>query len=645
MSNREPQRQPDARPKESLKVLREILSGRFAFSADLPISASSKYGDSVWSWVNHSDARLASYNPRRLTIDWTTLQLKHELTGGIVEDLRKYAFLRYAHSKEVFAGEHRNDNAHPVTVVNEIDVLTLFLSHLRSQLSSEDCSLIHTLADIEAEDLENALSTYTRRQLSLLKRTLTYLCSPNLGLLLDCGPLKWNRNDVKALSWNIKPSEPYGRLPDELFRFLSNTATADVKLFLRALGVEPEDTTRLGNSENYFLAARADFAQFYEEYVVRLTEFRGGTPESKNRYWKWLQNNGAIRPLTKLIDRACKAAQLIVAMYSSGRLSELNSFERNCLRKDDDGWFIVGTHVKGQGRYAPALQDKWVAIPIMRDAVRVLEQTARLAGATHLIHTTKPHFGKKTRPLSGSYSDWFEKYLGYVDTEGRWKGGKIHVYMLRHTLVFQMRRAGLNLPFITYQLKHVYDALHRRINNVTIAYGGLDGEAARRAIEDANMEAVAQVYHPDAPVAGGGAEQHKARRAAFFAGMALQGVGVDEILRRMSEQGMPLTDMGHALCQGQRTAVSDGIKQDPPCIGQLRCNPLRCPSAIIPKYKRPAWEEIAQVNRQRASDPEFAHAWSYFTEAASEAEAVVRFFREAEQATEEEKGHVSGGAV
>jgi hypothetical protein len=217
-------------------------------------------------------------------------------------------------------------------------------------------------------------------------------------------------------------------------------------------------------------------------------------------------------------------------------------------------------------------------------------------------------------------------YLRLVDTEQKWEHLLPHAHQFRNSIVFEMRKAGLGLPFITYQLKHLYNELEGSTNNTSLAYGGIGSEAVERAVEEANLEALREIYHPDSPVAGGAAEELRRRRAAYFQGMAVQGVQVDDVLRFLArEGGMPLTDVGLGYCQGKKKINVDGVKKDPPCVGGLRCNPLSCENGIIPKHKRPAWRTLAVENRRRAQDPEFAHAKAELEAAAEEAEAVVRY--------------------
>lgn len=629
--NAEREVRDDSSRRGAIKPLRDIHGGQFTFKPNLKVSHVSIYEDAEWNWVDESDEFLEIYEPYRLSLDWQRLRSKYDLTEEIIEDLKKYTYLRLFHAPEVFPISRAHGNAHPATVVNEVSVLVLFLGHLRRQMSGEGYSLINKLSDIEAGDLDNVLTTYSGGQHETLKKVLLYLFHPMFVPLLDCGPCRLNQQDVRNMPWKVKVHEPYGRLSDELFKSLSNFATADVKQFLQALGQELQDKTRIGEGENLFTSKLPNFEILFKEYAAEREALRAssGAPYPTNRYFNWIRKNKAsMKSLRYLIDRARAGAQSIIALYTGARLSELNGFKVGCLRKEDDGWVIIGTVIK-QRRSKTKLQDKWVAIPIVRDAVKVLEQTGRIVGNKYLYHAEKEGPRYAGRMGSSGFRLRFHRYLidlGLASDESKIK---IHAHMFRHTLIFQLRRAGLNLPFITFQLKHRYDAAQRKVSNVTLGYGGLGYEAAREVVEAANYEAIRQIFHPDAPIAGGGAEQLRTRRAAYFAGMAVP--EIEAVLQQLASQDMALVDVGMGLCQGQRMVVVDGVKDDPPCIGGLRCNPVRCSNGIIPEYKLPWWRRSSRENHSRAEEPEFAHAKSFYREAADEADAVIRFLEEQAQ--------------
>lgn len=607
------------------KIVQRVVSGTFEFHADLPVSKMSRFADTLWSWVDSSDQRLACYCPGRLKIDWQKIIKRYGIPITILSDIKRYAFLRYCYAREVLRVGRGKRNAHPSTIVNDVEVLTRFLSVVCGQATVGKQPLIRHLSDILVEDLEAALSN-SRHPHHPLRNILKDLALPGMAKLLEYGPPGWNCNDLKTLPWKVTPRVPYERLPEPLFQFLSATATADVKQFLEAMNIEPEDKINVSRP-NIFLSEFSSFRELFEDYVEMRSEHQQGPVKEWRSYTMWCRKHGhMIQVFSDLINRARLAAELIVAMYTGARLSELNSFTTKSLVRDGEVWILKGTEIKRRSRLAPTFRDKWVAIPIVRDAVKLLTQTGSLVNSTHLFHHRKSG-NKRRRVGSGVHKKHLALYLRTVDVEGKWIGTTLHSLRFRHSLVYELRKAGLGLPYITFQLKHYYDSLNRHPNNVTVMYGNLAGTATEKAVEDANRKFVEQIYHPDALVTGGGAELHKKRRAAYFSGMAIRGLNQEDVIKALAKRGMPMTDVGTALCTGQRTIVLDGVKKDPPCIGQLRCNPILCSNAIIPEYKQQAWRRVAIENRRRATDPEYSHASSHFEEAAAEAEEVVRFFQ------------------
>ena len=607
-------------------TLQQLVSGSFDFRADLPVSRLSKFGDAQWNWADPSNRRLECYSPDRLIIDWHKIVSIYHIPERIVGDLKRYAFVRFAHSREVFGAQLRNKNGHPGTIFNEIGAVVRFLSRLCSKTIIGNYNVIQGLSDICVEDMESTLLDSDHHQ-CVLKKTLTHLALPGMARLLEYGPVAWTSSDIKTLPWRIKKREPYARLPEPLFRLLSDAASSDIRQFLDAMNIQSEDNTGLPQP-NKFLSEFSSFRNSFEEYYTMRNLWRNRTKENKNGtlYTVWCRKQGGITRFRHLVDRARLAAELILTMYTGARVSELNSFTTDSLVKDGSEWVLRGTEIKRRSRWAPMFRDKWVAIPIVRDAVKLLRETGRLVNSNDLFHprTLNP----TTRRLGpGEHKKRLMRYLKMVDETNQWSGTELHSLRFRHSLVHELRKAGLGIPYISFQLKHYHDALNLHPSNVTIMYGNLAGTAAQKAVDDANREFIQQIYHPDAAVTGGGAEQHKARRDAYFRGMVVRGFDIDKVIQELAKRGMPLTDVGTALCSGQRFITVDGVKQDPPCIGALRCNPNRCSNAIIPEYKEQAWSRLATENRKRACDPAYAHARSYFEEAAGEAEGVVRFFQ------------------
>jgi uncharacterized protein YukE len=315
------------RLEEERECLYQIAEGRFIFRSSIPISKQSVYGDDVWNWVDPSNPRLALYHPTYLKLDWAALKSKYDMTAEIIGDLKKYTFFRYAHSSSAYPETKKN--AHPHNLCREVIELTKFLSHLRKQLSSEGYSLINKLSDIQIEDLRSALSTYQGKSIKYVKKAIKCLGSRILGQHLNCGALNWNALDVNTLGWNSKASHSYERIPEGAFRLLSNSATADVKHFLHAMGIKTQDSTKIGENENLYLSAYKNFKKLFKGYMTArnaLREEREG--KGHRKYQSWFQSIAhSVRQISVLVDRARTAAQVIITLYTGARLSELTSLE------------------------------------------------------------------------------------------------------------------------------------------------------------------------------------------------------------------------------------------------------------------------------------------------------------------------------
>jgi hypothetical protein len=130
--------------------------------------------------------------------------------------------------------------------------------------------------------------------------------------------------------------------------------------------------------------------------------------------------------------------------------------------------------------------------------------------------------------------------------------------------------------------------------------------------------------HPDAPVAGPGAEAFKERRRNFFGTLAA-GKSVEEVLDDMAEQGLPFVDVGLDSCGGiRKIEQKNGTIIDPPCIGQLECNPMQCSNAIITKMHIPIWQKMYSDNMKRLNDSQMAHARLKFERHIAEARRVLQ---------------------
>ncbi len=489
-----------------------------------------------------------------------------------------------------------------------------------------------------------------------------YLPIPNSG----GAPVTWTSQDIEMIDLPKRTKSPSGEgvgvsdkpLPDKLFTFLVNTATKDVLSFLVALGKVPCAPVSDIGEHDIFLSYK-DFSEVYEGYLKISEENReevykrvasGSTSRtlkgSTSRTIAFRSKYGVSCEKTRAtVERAHTAAKYLLLQFTGMRYSEAVLLQKGCLTKLPTGDYVIkGTVSKNESINLLTGLDYWVACPIVRDAVSVLEEITRLNGCEYLFATNRYSAVKDfDKPISNlSFNNMLTCYLYDVDSlreysfdtyipSARQKSVqepyRITSHRLRHTLALHMSRAGLSIPYISLHLKHVYQA-HRRfqsLQNVTLEYGGIGSDIFNNAVgfKQASREVAYALYHPDAPVAGPSAEEFRQNRASYFTCMLGAGWEMDELMEYLASQGRPMADVGLGYCKGRREIEENGVKQLPPCLGQLKCNPNHCKNAIITSIQVPIWIKVYKENRKHLNDSLLAHGWPEYARFVEEAKQVL----------------------
>lgn len=440
--------------------------------------------------------------------------------------------------------------------------------------------------------------------------------------------LGWQNNSIT----NKRSRQKKKWLPNKIFEKCSRAASFAVVDFLGALGEEIADKDTLNRLDiaNYNEARRVALTRkSYDIYVaIRMTS-RGYTGDQvipflydlDQDYWSpqrpgLLKDKEAIVKLTETqldndfyeyITHINNSACYIVAQYTGMRPSELSGcLVADCLTKDDFGHdLIVSSVLKGREAYGSLFEDKWVAIPAVLDAVKVLRILNRFKQNPYLIsnmNTVKPSMQEMANSVV-SLAHQLLVFMAKVLTPEEFEQLEVSPYTLRHSLANQMFRAAVGLPFISYQLKHFGHLASRieqhRYATVTVDYGGI-GEAltsggGRDAPSrfDAEREFIVNACDPDGGYAGDNADAHRSRLRAYFQGYLEAGYSKDEIFDRMAEMGFAVINVGQGFCYGGATEEHDASL---PCIGSLRCNPNRCKNAVVTEANAPKWKEVYVQN-------------------------------------------------
>jgi hypothetical protein len=139
------------------------------------------------------------------------------------------------------------------------------------------------------------------------------------------------------------------------------------------------------------------------------------------------------------------------------------------------------------------------------------------------------------------------------------------------------------------------------------------------------MEIVESIYAPDAPIAGGGAENFIKNRTNFFAGEFAKGRTRESILKDLSRRRLPYADVILGFCGGKNKVVDEnGKEKNPPCIGGMKCNPVNCSNSLITVSKKLHWERSLEHNKKMLNDPLFFYAKDSLIAFIKEAENVLK---------------------
>lgn len=624
-----------------------VVRGEFKFDKDLPISKQSTFGDSHWDLYDETQIRQTSVPKSRLKIDWDSYNVGgaeesiYILPEQIIYELKLFTAIYYLVPNLLSSA---SKGVKPQTAVVTFRALArLFsaiyrLSILTKYSNSLPLSHINSITDITLADIKIALKDSAFRDGVTLKKGLLYL-SNGIFSRYFVRPVQWKKADIRLLDFKYtKVRKDYNQvMPNELFRFLSDRACSDVIGFLNWLGIDSHDNSEFDVQTNLNLETDIG-AQVFDDYVkIRVLDRIVANQLKKKPHYGSLKlrqqfkDKYDINPKDVLnyIYKVQRAAFTIIGLYTGARYSDLTTFQLGCITKHHGIYVLKGTLVKGIDNKKLEGEDLWPAIPIMRDALRCLEEISKVTFNHFLISSRQTvSIGVTPKPMSlTGLAGGINSYLIEIDTTKRWSDWVINLHQLRHTLANQLARADVGLMFIAHQMKHLYTALNALPPSVTLMYGNISDVAAQRAMRtpDAYYEAAKALYDPNMKVAGGGAQEFKERRKVYFEGMAAQGWTTEEVIKYLSKQGLPFASVGIGYCGGRRDKLlKDGTRELSPCIGSLQCNPSRCHQAVITKTHIPQWKKILQHNLAMVKDEEMAYAKDVHQAAADEAKQVLK---------------------
>lgn len=565
-------------------------------------------------------------------------------------------------------GSRSKKQIKPNTVIGHFKAGLSYINSVFKYLNAHGVEFVQnkfkSLTNVLDSDFRKVAKEYDSRVGQELKTFLSYLNHPYSKTVFG----SQIKVDFSSLEWpeqNVKSREAKLIFNNDDFEKLLNHSTFTVVGFLLRVSSNVEDKTALSYFNVLNKKRELDFEfdkEVLNDYVlVRLLS--KGYPkefiESKcSISQEYLNANGTLRlhedirliikqkyrinhfdDVRKYINEVYYASAFLVAQLTGMRPEEMCELLISKGLTTHQGFDVVVSNVKkGKLDALKLFDDKWVAIPIMKDAFKAASKISKLKNNDYFfsnVDTVDPEKGP-TNMSPGGIRYFFDNYLKTVLGEQRTAEIKFTAYMVRHTLAFQLHRIELGLPFISFQLKHVVDKVDSytsigATSNTTLGYGEiaenivLNSAKSKKIRRYAEVERIKSIMDPDGTYVGPKAEEHKARIKKVFQGYMEAGYTKEEIFDAMAEQGLAVINVGTGFCFG---GANEDFDENIPCIGSLRCNPNRCSNAIVSKVNAPKWREVYVSNKELLGKDGYEDRQDQIEEAIKEARGVLIYLGE-----------------
>lgn len=622
---------------------------------DIKVTRQSKFSDPEWDYNNDEVNAPANVQGAKLRLNFANYT---NVPRFIVVELKCLMHIIYLNPKKFRRGYRTKTTIKANTLIVQFKGGLRFLDFLFENLNKNGKEYVQarytSLGDIlQSEFAEASLDfgyLYSKPMQSFfyyLKHVSTYEIF-GYKITVDFEALDWKVIDkAKICAKTIFDN-------DSLWKQVSYASNSITK-FLSNIGEEPKDKSsvnllnatarkqsRLRISKNLldvytisrlrskgydqsYMELICEIPDFLKDHTGRLFSRTIIRREILSHFPEITQFNEIRVQLNDVYYCAC----YIIGQFTGMRPSALAEITLDsCLVNEDGIQLIIADDKKGQTLNLGLFDDKWVAIPIMEDAIRAARFIAKSKARNYLfsnVDTLRPGESEK-KMISNSISEFTANVVRAATGMNIYK---IKPYVMRDTLAYQLFRADLGLPYISFHLKHLVNQVnsYRTIgatSDVTLSYGDigthLTGRNTGRKLQHmAEIEVVKSLMDPEGTYLGKKGKEHSYRVKKAFEGYMAAGYSKEEVFEAMAKQGLAVVNMGTGFCYG---GVED-FDESLPCIGSLRCNPIRCKNAIVTKLNAPKWREIYVANRALIGKAGYEDRQEQILEAVREAKAVL----------------------
>jgi len=631
----------------------------------LPVTKLSIFSDNIWDYNDDVINPARNVQGAKLKIDFSRYTNIPPFIITEMKCLFHYLLLApLSFTKK--RGRQKGGSLKPNTVISQFKSGLKFLDHVFGKLNIDGANFVagyyKTLGDVLEGDFRNASKDYSYAVGATIKKFFEYLKHPltsevlGHNIQIDFDSMAWpEQHKRKREARLVFENNDYEKL-------VSRSAFRIVE-FLNLMNMDIEDEV----ASRHYKALKSQFTaldltpKLINDYIlIRLLSkgySQGFIEEKCNINSGYLNEDGSllthekIRVLAKKkhnishfdnvrknVNEIYYACCYIVGQYTGMRPSALSEVRlSSCLISEGSFDLIASEEKKGKSFSLNLFDDKWVAIPIVKDAIKAARVLSVLKNNDYMFSNmdTVKAGNLMTNMDSSGIKHFFGNFFGLVLGETKTKKIKFTSYMMRHTLAYQLHRAELGLPFISFQLKHLIDRVGKYTSDgatseVTLGYGEIADSITRNDSQNrtirrmAEVERVKAVMNPDGTYIGLKGEEHKERIKKAFEGYMASGYSHEQIYEAMAEQGLAIVNVGTGFCYGGTEDFDESL----PCIGTLRCNPIRCKNAIVSKANAPKWREVYLSNKVLLGKDGYQEHEPQILAAMNEAEAVLKLLGE-----------------
>jgi integrase len=641
----------------------------------LPVTQLSRFDDAVWDYNDDVINPAKNVQGAKLRINFSKYSFIPAFVLAEIKCLFHYLNLApMAFAKEGMKRKGKGASKPALksnTFISQFEAGLRYLNHLFSKLKLDGAEFVEhkyaKVADILEVDFQDAAKDFPFVSDRTLHKFFQYLKHPTAKEILgteiqvDFETFSWPERETKKRQESLIFS-------NDDFEKLVVHSSYKVVQFLTMMREEVEDGLSLQhysvNDQRESLNLSPEFINDYcilrlkckgysDKYIFeqctvdvdlinsrfsdrigRIVHDRTIRKVIKDKYY--ISNIDDVR---LALNEVYYASAFLVGIYTGMRPSELSEIRlgEGCILSENGIDLLCSEEKKGKQDSLNLFDDKWVAIPIVKDAIKCATILSKLKGNSYLFSNmdTVEAGNPMTNMTSSGIRHFFDNYFSSVFSEKRIKEIKFTSYMLRHTLAYQLFRAELGLPFISFQLKHLVNQVESYTSTgasstTTLGYGEIaekltSSDRKSKSIRQlAEVERVQSIMDPDGTYLGVKGVEHKARLKKSFEGFMAAGYSKEDVYEAMAEQGMAIINVGSGFCFGGVENYDESL----PCIGTLRCNPIRCSNAVVGKANAPKWREVYFSNKVLLGKEGYQDRESQIRKAMSEAKEVLKLLGE-----------------